>query len=91
MIHTPDIQYVVINAVSALVALKLTQMVYQAYKRTGDDTLKFLAFGLVCFLGGTLAAAGGGILMGIHDDVVIAESTLTLIGLGIIVYSAIRR
>lgn len=91
MIHSPDIQYVVINVVSAIVAVKLTRMVYHAYKRTGDDTLKLLAFGLACFVGGTLAAAAGGILMGIHNSVVIAESTLTLIGLGIVVYSAVRR
>lgn len=91
MIHSPDIQYVVINAVSAVVAVKLTRMVYQAYKRTADDTLKFLALGLVCFLGGTLTATAGGMLMGIHDQVVLAQSTLTLLGLGLIVYSAIRR
>ncbi|MFB6069693.1 MAG: hypothetical protein ABEJ76_01610 [Halanaeroarchaeum sp.] len=66
----------------------ITYFSHKAYRRTGSKALRFLAVGFgIVTLGSMIAGVADLVLLLSRDLALIIESSLTVVGFGVIVYS----
>ncbi|WP_227738944.1 DUF7521 family protein [Halorientalis pallida] len=91
LVHLPTV-ITALKTITLLLGAMITYFSYKAYRRTGANPLGLLAFGFALVTLGSLLAGVFDLGLSLpREYAIIAESGLTALGFGVIVYSLYAR